>query len=136
MAVEMLSYAALAERLSISSEAARALVKRHRLQRSRANDGKTLVAVDLSEIAHRPSARSPGGHRAEQLRAKVELATMELTAAGHRADFERERERAERLMTELLKATAELICAKEAAARLEGALHALRSWPWWRRLVG
>ena len=43
MPVEMLSYAELGERLKISPEAARALVKRHRLPRSRSNTGKTLV---------------------------------------------------------------------------------------------
>ena len=40
----MLTYAGLAERLKISPEAARALAKRLRLQRSRSNDGKTLVS--------------------------------------------------------------------------------------------
>jgi hypothetical protein len=43
MPVEMLTYAELGERLTISPEAARALVKRHRWPRSRSNDGKTLV---------------------------------------------------------------------------------------------
>ena len=33
--------------------------------------------------------------------------------------FERERERADRLMTELLRATAETLAAKEASARFE-----------------
>ena len=46
MPIEQLTYANLAERLAISSEAARAIVKRHRLPRSRSNDGKTLVSVD------------------------------------------------------------------------------------------
>jgi hypothetical protein len=54
MPTEQLSYAQMAERLSVSTEAARALVKRHRLPRSRSNDGKTLVAVDLGELHHRP----------------------------------------------------------------------------------
>ena len=57
-------------------------------------------------------------------------------AGGHRADFERERDRAERLMAELLKATADAMTAKESAARLEGELAALRSRPWWRRIAG
>ena len=52
MPVEMLTYADLGERLKISPEAARALVKRHRWPRSRSNDGKTLVQVDLTEISH------------------------------------------------------------------------------------
>jgi hypothetical protein len=51
-------------------------------------------------------------------------------------DFERERERADRLMAELLRATADTLAAKEAAAQLDGELAALRSRPWWRRMVG
>jgi hypothetical protein len=38
---------------------------------------------------------------------QTELAKVEASAAGHRADFERERERADRLMAELLRATAD-----------------------------
>ena len=59
MPVEMLSYVELSERLKISPEAARALVKRHRLPRSRSNTGKTLVQVDLTEINHSPVTRAP-----------------------------------------------------------------------------
>jgi hypothetical protein len=63
MPVEQLTYAQIAEPLGVSSEAARAMAKRHRLARSRANDGKTLIAVDLDEVRHTPlSARSPRGH--------------------------------------------------------------------------
>jgi chromosome segregation ATPase len=144
MALELLTYAALADRLKVSPEAVRALAKRLRLPRSRSNDGKTLVSVDLAEIEHKPlPARSPGGHQAvtAPLKARIEslqaeLAKVEATAAGHRADFERERDRAERLMAELLKATADALAAREATARLEGELVALRSRPWWRRLAG
>ena len=60
MAIEMLNYTQLGERLSCSPEAARALVKRLRLPRQKANDGKVLVSVDLSEINHKPM---PAGHR-------------------------------------------------------------------------
>jgi C4-dicarboxylate-specific signal transduction histidine kinase len=67
---------------------------------------------------------------------EAELAKLEASAAVHRADFERERERCERLMAEVLKATAELMAAREAAARIAGKLAALQSRPWWRRLVG
>jgi hypothetical protein len=65
MTVEMLTYAALSERLGCSAEAARALVKRLWLPRQRANNGKALVAVDLAEINHTP--RAPDGHRAFKL---------------------------------------------------------------------
>jgi hypothetical protein len=61
MATEMLSYSQLGERLNCSPEAARALVRRLRLPRQKANDGKVLVSVDLNEINHKPiPARSSG----------------------------------------------------------------------------
>jgi hypothetical protein len=67
MPVEQLTYAHIAERLGVTSEAARAIVKRHRLPRSRSNDGKTMVAVDLDEVRYKPlparsPAWSPAGH--------------------------------------------------------------------------
>ena len=142
MAVEMLSYTQLGERLGCSPEAARALVKRLRLPRQRANDGKVLVSVDLSEVNHKPMpARSTAGHPiTAALKARIEvleaeLAKLERLAAGHRADFERERERFDGLMTELLRATMDVQAAKEAAARIEGELAALRSRSWWGRML-
>jgi len=65
-----------------------------------------------------------------------EITRLELVAAGHRADYERERERADQLMTEMLKATADLMASKEATARLEGELAALRSRPRAQRIAG
>jgi hypothetical protein len=131
MSVEPLTYAALGARLKISREAARSLAKRLQLPRSLSDDGKALVSVDLAEIRHTP--RPPGGRQAgniallaekfEALRA--EIARLEATAADHRADFERER--ADRLTAELLRATAETMAAKEATARLEGEVAALRT---------
>jgi hypothetical protein len=47
-----------------------------------------------------------------------------------------ERERCERLMAEVLKATAELMAAREATARIAGELAAYQARPWWRRLAG
>jgi hypothetical protein len=127
MPVETLTYAALGAHLTISPKAARSLAKRLRLPRSLSDDGKALVSVDLAEIRHTP--RSPGRREAGNVALalkiealQAEIARLETTAAGHRADFERERERADRLMVELLQATAETIAAKEATARLEGFL--------------
>ncbi len=127
MPVEILTYAALGARLTISPKAARSLAKRLRLPRSLSNDGKALVSVDLAEVRHTP--RSPGGRvasnvaLAEKIVAlQAEIARLEATASGHRADFERERERADRLMVELLQAAAETMAAREATARLEGSL--------------
>jgi hypothetical protein len=143
MPVEMLTYAALGDRLKISAEAARALAKRHRWPRSRANDSKTLVQVDLTEISHSPIARQPQAQAGHQvvtaLKQKIESLQAELIEAkaianGHRADFERECERTNKLLAELLKTTSESTGAREKAALLEGKLSMLTQ-PWRRRLV-
>jgi hypothetical protein len=134
MPIEMLNYAELAARLKISPEAARALAKRHQLPRSLAKDGKAIVSVDLTQIKHTPlpprtassdrPVTAPLKTKIEALQAKIER--LEARVAGHRADYERERDRADRLMEELLKTAAETLAAKERAARLEGELAALR----------
>jgi hypothetical protein len=132
MSIEMLTYAALGARLNISPQAARSLSRRLRLPRSLSDDGKALVSVDLAEIRHTP--RPPRGRASSSalLAAKIEaltaeIARLETTAADHSADFERERERADRLAVELLQATAEIMAAKEMTARLEGEVAALRT---------
>jgi hypothetical protein len=132
MSVETLTYAALGARLKVSPEAARSLATRLRLPRSRAPDGRALVSVDLAEIRHTPrppSTRQAGniaGLTAKIETLQAEIARLETMMASHRTDFERERERADRLMMELLQTTAETLAAKEATARLEGELAALR----------
>jgi len=128
MPIELLTYAAFGARLGISPAAARSLAKRLRLPRSLSDRGNALVSVDLAEIRHTP--RPPAGNKEGNvalLAAKVgalqaEVARLEATAAGHRADFERERERADRLLGELRQANAETMAAREAKARLEGSL--------------
>jgi hypothetical protein len=129
MAIDLLTYTELGARLTISSMAARSLAKRLRLPRSLSDDGTALVSVDLAEIRHTP--RTPGRREAGNVALTVkivgmqaEIARLEAVAARHRADFERERERADRLMLELLQANAETTAAKEATARLEGILRA------------
>ena len=85
MPVEMLTYAILGERLNCSPEAARALVKRLRLPRQKANDGKVLVSIDLSEINHKPlAARSLGGAPpiTATLKARIEALQAELIKVG------------------------------------------------------
>ena len=86
MAIEMLSYSQLGERLKCSSEAARALVKRLRLPRQKANDGKVLVSVDLTEINHKPMpARSPAGHHSVAASLKVRVEELQAALAERRA---------------------------------------------------
>jgi hypothetical protein len=73
--------------------------------------------------------------------AQAEIANLETIMAQRQAEFRTtlERERAERLMAELLRFTADLMSAREVAARLEGELGALRalraSRPWWWRML-
>jgi hypothetical protein len=133
MSVETLTYVALGARLKVSPEAARSLARRLQFPRSLSDDGKILVSVDFAEIRHTPRPRgsreagniAPLATKIEALQA--EIARLEARAAGHRADFERERERADRLMVEVLQATAQTMSAKEATARLEGELAVLRN---------
>jgi len=128
MPVETLTYGALAARLKITPAAARSLAKRRRLPRRLLDSGKAVVSVDLTEIRHTPRPRC--NHPAENVaplqekiaKLQAEIARLEATAAGHRTDFERERDRADRLMTELLQVTAELAVARKATARLEPSL--------------
>ena len=130
MSIETLTYVALADRLKISPAAARSLAKRRRFARCLSDSGQALVSVDLAEIRHTPRPRSnrPTGDvalLAEKIAAlQAEIVRLETTAAGHRADFERERERADCLMAEVLQATAEATAAKDATERLEGLLRA------------
>ena len=149
MATERLTYDHLAERLGTTREAARAIVKRHRLPRSRSNDGKTMVTVDLDELHHKPlPARSQRGHQSvteavATLKARVaeleaELAKAEERSAGHRADFERERDRTDqmvtaqdRLITELENLRALLQTAQQPATP-QPASRLVRAWRWMR----
>jgi hypothetical protein len=146
MSIESLTYAELGDRLGASPEAARSVARRLRLPRRPGNDGKVRITVDLAEIRHKPlPARPPGGHRAEidrlnarveQLegelaRLEVEKQCVEVRAAGHRVDFERERERCDTLVTEALKLGTLAMSAREKAARLEGELSARPRWRGW-----
>jgi hypothetical protein len=138
MSVESLTYADLSARLKISREAARSLARRRRLPRSRSDDGKALVSVDLSELRYTPRPRN--GRQADHIAASIakidalkseafkeEIARLEAKAARYRADFEREHERADRLAVELLQAAAETTAANAWAARLEDEVAALRT---------
>ena len=147
MSTESLTYADLAGRLGTSHEAARSLVRRLRLPRQMGNDGTVRVNIDLAEIQYNPlPQRSPRGHRedfealkaqVEQLQAQVtkletEKSSIEAIVIGHRADFERERERSDKLMTNTMTLAAVAMSARAKAVRLESELSARRSNFWMR----
>jgi hypothetical protein len=151
MGIESLTYAELGDQFGVSPEAARSLARRLGLPRRPGNDGKVRITVDLAEIQYKPlPARTPNNHpsdisdlnaRVEQLegelaRLEVEKQCLEVRAAGHRADFECERERCDTLLTETLKLGQLAMSAREKAARVEGVMSA--AWGrrrWWRRRV-
>ncbi|WP_246774114.1 hypothetical protein [Bradyrhizobium diazoefficiens] len=124
MPIEALTYVALGARPKISPEAARSVAKRLRLPRSLSDNGKAVVIVDFAEVRHTPCPR--GGRRAgdivpfvENIEAsQTEIVQLEARAAGCRADFEGERERAERLMAKVLQATAEIMPPERPPHRL------------------
>jgi hypothetical protein len=137
------------------ARAARAIVKRHRLRRSRSNDGKTLAAIDLEEIRHKPlPARSPRDHRAiidvaATLKARIatleaDLAAEQQRSAGLRADFERERADRmvtiqDRLMAELENLRSLLEAARQSARPVTPRTWREMTWParWrWLRTTG
>jgi hypothetical protein len=150
MGVESLTYTDLADRLGTTQEAARSLARRLRLPRHAGNDGKARVTIDLTEINYKPLRTRSPGHRSagddlnarvehlegELARLEVEKQCLEVRAASHRADFERERERCDTLVIEALKLGNLAMTAREKAARLDGELSA--AWArrrWWRWLV-
>jgi hypothetical protein len=142
VALEHLTYLEIAARLNISREAARGLIKRHRLLRTVGNDGNTLVAIDFDEIKHNPKfGRAKRGNPAAApvvtesvalLQQKIKTLEAELAAEqersrGHRSDFEGERTRCDQLMADLLTTTADLMKAREVTSRLEGENTILRA---------
>jgi hypothetical protein len=140
MPAGILTYAGITDYLGFSSPF-EAFINWFRLPKQRKNDGKAPKTVELAEAPTAISSPMVVQSVVATLSARIEtleadFAKVEAAAATHRADFERERERCERLMAEVLKGTAELMAAREASARMAGELAALQSRPWWRRLAG
>jgi hypothetical protein len=140
MPAGMLSYAGITDYLGLSSPF-QAFVNWFRMPRQRRSDGIAPVSVEFTESPTITSSPASDPSVVATLPARIEnlesdFARVEAAAATHRADFERERERCERLMAEVLKATADLMAAREAAAMLAGEIAALQARPWWRRLAG
>jgi len=146
--LEQLTYVQIGERLNISSEGARAIVKRNRLPRSHDKNGKTLVAIDLDELQHKPlpvqsPRRLPVTDGVATLTARIEQLEGELAAeqqrsAGHRAHYEHERERADLLARshENLDIQLKNLRLHLQAGRRAAAPRTLRDWWRWLRATG
>jgi hypothetical protein len=146
--IEQLTYTEIGARLGVTAEAVRALVRRHHLPRLRGNDGKTLVAIDLDEVRHKPQpARSPRGYQpgVTETLAKLQVRIAELEAelaaerqrsAGHRADYKHERERADRMVGTQDRLVAELEILRGLRAAIQEAARPRTSWlGGWRWLL-
>jgi hypothetical protein len=131
MSAETLTYAAITDRLGFSS-AFRTFV--NRLPWRSRNNGIALAASTARSPVDDQSVVATLTARIETLEA--EFTKVEAAAAVHRADFERERDRCDRLMAEMLRMTADMMAAREAAAGLAGEFEAFKARPWWRRLAG
>jgi hypothetical protein len=135
MAVESLTYAQIADRLGVTVNAARGLVKRLRLPRSLNNDRKVTTLIDFDEIKHRPQATPPrlagnyelGIARERLAHAEAELAAERERSRGYRVDYERERDRADQLVATLDRISAEL-----AGVRQKDDVVTTRSRRWWQ----
>jgi hypothetical protein len=141
MTILRLTYEELAERTGRSSEAARALTRRHRWPVEHGNDGKARVLIDEREVDARVGGR-PSGQRPDTPERNpdddqaLRVLADELQAV--RADRDR--------------LAQELMAACERAGRTEGEAAALRdalfdlsrrldraeerlALPWWKRLL-
>lgn len=171
MAVQSLTYAELSEIWGVSKDAARKKVEGLRLPRKLGNDGKARVTIDLEEVQHspkpvRPETESPpaglpqdnpAGDREETgrppspevlvLQAMVE--TLKADLEGERKDRRNERDRADRLSTELMEMAralaeteAEAAKGRSESRRADDAVADRDAWrslaqrPWWRRRAG
>jgi chromosome segregation ATPase len=161
MATQLLTYDELATAWGVSREAARKKVEGLRLPKQMGNDGKARIMIDLIEVQHQPlkpkKDRRPPGDRSETeaLRQHVETLRAEVErhialAATIRGDFERERDKAERALNDLVSLSERLADAEKeraeklveierAQAEVEKAKAELSDWkarPWWRRALG
>ena len=143
--LEQLTYVQIAERLNISSEGARAIVKRNRLPRSHDKHGKTVVAIDLDELQHKPlpvraPRRQPVNDVVATLKTRIEQLEVELAAerqrsAGDLAHYEHERERADLLAKshEQLEILLKNLRLQLQAGRQAASPRTLRDWWRWVR---
>src|SRR5215471_7309595 len=146
--LEQLTYVQIAERLNISSEGARAMVKRNRLPCAHDKHGKTLVAIDLDELQHKPlpvraPRRQPVNDVVATLKTRIEQLEAELAAeqqrsAGHRAHYEHERERADLLAKshQQLEILLKNLRLQLQAGRQAASPRTLRGWWRWVRATG
>ena len=80
------------------------------------------IAASYGPAGHHPDG---GSHRCPSRRLRLPRQKANDGKAGHRGDFERDR--ADKLLSEALRTTLDLIAAREATARTEGDLAVVRA---------
>jgi hypothetical protein len=139
MEPEWLSYAAVADRLGITPEAARSRAKRLRWRRQMSNDGRALVLVALepSQPGDQPvTPRSSPGRKADASALAHALESHIKTLQSENETLRQQLAAAEGRATQEAEKTSRAIAAFSAIAKSFDALAAERARPWWRRLVG
>jgi excisionase family DNA binding protein len=127
---QWLTYAEAAEKLGVSKQAIRQKVIRGRWPRMRGNDGQARVQIPEQPYAVRtPSVpRTDVAAMQAQIEAlRAELARAEECSRGHRADYVRERDRADLLIATLDRVSEEAArvpALRETVAALKAALDA------------
>ena len=127
VSIQTLTYAELAEVWGVSKDAARKKVEGLRLPRTRGNDGRARVQIDLGEVTHTPKPKmetgggdlpetTPGDRgesggspalEVQALQARISDLQAELTR--ERCEREKERERSDRLALEIAPLAHQLV---------------------------
>ena len=108
---------------------------KHRIAKGHREPALNAMAID-----EYPTTAAALKRQIERLH--IEIAKLEVLAANRQAEFRAafDREGAEQLMADLLRMTADLMSARDSAARLEDELTDLRRRrflrPWWWRMLG
>jgi hypothetical protein len=144
MATQMMTYDELGALWGVSRDAARKKLESLKLPRQKRNHSKARVLIDIhtSLKARKETARRPAEVQAEIVALKPHIQTLiaeveRLTAlaATRRADFEREREHAEKVSAEFARLINMVAKMEKWRAEMDAEAE-WRSRLWWRRALG
>ena len=129
MSVRNVTYAELAEIWGVSKDAARKKVEGLRLPRTRGNDGRARVTIDLEEVTHTPKPAKPeaepGAPPVSSGSPPLELTALQARIADLQSDLARERSDRERDRENLERERAERLQERDRADQLTNELSAM-----------
>ena len=127
VSIQMLTYAELAEIWGVSKDAARKKVEGLRLPRTRGNDGRARVQIDLEEVTHTPKPKpetgdgdlpeaypgdrgEAGGRQTLEIQAlQARIFDLQAELDRERGEREKERDRSARLSLEISPLARQLV---------------------------